>query len=105
MTETHPQTEREQQHTEATRRAMKARRLARKAIADSMASEHGALADAHRTIALEHLATMATIVANELTDEASAVALGIPGSRQRLGTIRVLASDVEALRAEIGGAA
>ena len=104
MTDT-PHTERETQHTEATRRAMKARRLARHAITQSKAAEHGALADAHRTIALEHMVTMAAIVMNELTDEASAVALGIPGSRQRLGTIRVLASDVESLRNEIGGAA
>jgi hypothetical protein len=103
MTDT-TQTEREAQHTEATRNAARARRAAKKSIAEHMASEHPELAAAHRTIALQHLATMATIVANELTDEASAVALGIPGSRQRLGTIRVLASDVEALRNEIGGA-
>jgi hypothetical protein len=105
MTETHPQTERETQHTEAVRAAARAKRDARKVIAMHMTSEPPELAAAYRTIALQHLAGMATIVANELTDEASAVCLGIPGSRQRLGTIRVLASDVEALRAEIGGAA
>ena len=104
MTDT-THTERETQHTEATRDAARAKRAIKKAIAERAAATHHEIAAAHRTIALQHLATMATIVANELTDEAGAVCLGIPGSRQRLGTIRVLAADVETLRGEIGGAA
>jgi hypothetical protein len=104
MTET-TQTERETQHTEATRDAARAKRAIKKAIAERAAATHHEIAAAHRTIALQHLATMATIVANEVTDEDRAVPLGIPGSRQRLGTVRVLASDVETLRNEIWGAA
>ena len=105
MTETNPQTERETQHTEAIRKAARARREAKKAIAEHMAATSPELAAAHRTIALQHLAGMAAIVANELTDEAGAVCLGVEGSHKRLGTIRVLARDVEMLRNEIGGAA